>query len=101
MSCSTQILPLEAPPASGNLVPLPPLKLADMKIEQNDWQSGKTSTNQAQAIEIGQPPPKIKIMLYRTTRFIAKKGSRFESRILASNVNSDIFNFLRSSKQDY
>ncbi|XP_010523414.1 PREDICTED: probable splicing factor 3A subunit 1 [Tarenaya hassleriana] len=102
---ATPILPLEAPPADGNLGPLPPSQVTEQFNEEKDSEVEQTNSNSAPAsvathtktIGIIHPPPDIRNIVDKTAQFVAKNGPEFEKRIIASNANNAKFNFLSGS----
>ncbi|KAG9448518.1 hypothetical protein H6P81_008483 [Aristolochia fimbriata] len=98
------ILPLPAPPADGNLGPLPAAQVSeektsekpatDLKMENSAPTSVATHTR---TIGIIHPPPDIRNIVDKTAQFVAKNGPEFEKRILANNAGNAKFNFLSSS----
>ncbi|XP_010458973.1 PREDICTED: probable splicing factor 3A subunit 1 isoform X2 [Camelina sativa] len=101
-----EILPLEAPPADGNLGTLPPSQLTDQEVEERELlQAEQNNSNQAPAavathtrtIGIIHPPPDIRTIVEKTAQFVSKNGLEFEKRIIASNEGNAKFNFLKSA----
>ncbi|XP_076959177.1 putative splicing factor 3A subunit 1 [Bidens hawaiensis] len=103
----TPILPLPAPPADGDLGPLPPSQVEnDSKDEQmQDADDGQNKSCSAPAsvathtrtIGIIHPPPDIRTIVDKTASFVAKNGLDFEKRIIVSNAGNPKFNFLNGS----
>ncbi|KAK4491506.1 hypothetical protein RD792_002256 [Penstemon davidsonii] len=108
---SLPILPLPAPPADGNLGPLPLSQVNDVSkeddnIEVNEDQiKADDKSNSAPAsvathtrtIGIIYPPLDIRNIVDKTSHFVAKNGPDFEKRIILNNEGNAKFNFLRAS----
>ncbi|KAG8389376.1 hypothetical protein BUALT_Bualt02G0222800 [Buddleja alternifolia] len=106
---SLPILPLPAPPADGNLGPIPLAQLTEESKDENNLEIDETKssdkTNLAPAsvathtrtIGIIYPPPDIRNIVDKTSQFVAKNGPEFEKRIIANNEGNAKFNFLRAS----
>lgn len=97
------ILPLEAPPADGNIGPLPPSQVTEPVKDETNEDQNKTNSAPAsvathtRTIGIIHPPPDIRNIVDKTAQFVAKNGLEFEKRIIANNANNAKFNFLSSS----
>lgn len=106
---SLPILPLPAPPADGDLGPLP---AAQVVVDPNDEENLESNEDMAvdkpssapasvathtRTIGIIYPPPDIRNIVDKTAQFVAKNGPEFEKRIIANNEGNAKFNFLRSS----
>lgn len=96
------ILPLPAPPADGDLGPLPPAQLPpeeEEKKENEDQNKAKPSSvaTHTKTIGIIHPPPDIRSIVDKTSQFVAKNGPEFEKRIIANNAGNVKFNFLYPS----
>ncbi|XP_020233725.1 probable splicing factor 3A subunit 1 [Cajanus cajan] len=102
---SLPILPLPAPPADGNLGPLPESQVTEERTsneEQNKSNSASvpapaTVATHTRTIGIIHPPPDIRTIVDKTAQFVAKNGPEFEKRIIANNTGNVKFNFLNSS----
>lgn len=101
---SLPILPLPAPPADGNLGPLPESQVTEERIsneEQNKSNSASaapaTVATHTRTIGIIHPPPDIRTIVDKTSQFVAKNGPEFEKRIIANNTGNAKFNFLNAS----
>ncbi|KAL9317231.1 hypothetical protein ACSQ67_013748 [Phaseolus vulgaris] len=102
---SLPILPLPAPPADGNLGPLPESQVSEERTyneEQNKSNSASvpvpaTVATHTRTIGIIHPPPDIRTIVDKTSQFVAKNGPEFEKRIIANNTGNVKFNFLNSS----
>ncbi|XAR53547.1 hypothetical protein NMG60_11022147 [Bertholletia excelsa] len=101
------ILPLPAPPADGNLGPIPPAQVLDSndekKAEEDQNKSDKPNSaptsiaTHTRTIGIIHPPPDIRNIVDKTAQFVAKNGPEFEKRIIANNAGNAKFNFLNPS----
>ncbi|KAL3827719.1 hypothetical protein ACJIZ3_016521 [Penstemon smallii] len=108
---SLPILPLPAPPADGNLGPLPLSQVNDVSKEDDnpevseDQIKADDKSNRAPAsvathtrtIGIIYPPLGIRNIVDKTSHFVAKNGPDFEKRIILNNEGNAKFNFLRAS----
>ncbi|KAH6776204.1 SWAP domain-containing protein / ubiquitin family protein [Perilla frutescens var. hirtella] len=104
---SLPILPLPAPPADGDLGPLPaaqvieePIDDRNMETDEDEKMSSDKPSSVAthtRTIGIIYPPPDIRNIVDKTAQFVAKNGPEFEKRIIANNEGNAKFNFLRSS----
>ncbi|GER46208.1 Swap (Suppressor-of-White-APricot)/surpdomain-containing protein [Striga asiatica] len=104
---SLPILPLPAPPADGDLGPIPLAQVTeDSNNERNedlDKDNDKSTPTPAsvathtRTIGIIYPPPDIRNIVDKTAQFVAKNGPEFEKRIIANNEGNAKFNFLRAS----
>ncbi|KAF5737925.1 splicing factor 3A subunit 1 [Tripterygium wilfordii] len=94
------ILPLPAPPADGDLGPLPPSQVpSEEENATNEEESRSNSVptpvaTHTRTIGIIHPPPDIRNIVDKTAQFVAKNGPDFEKRIIASNAHNAKFNFL-------
>ncbi|CAL9215002.1 unnamed protein product [Arabidopsis halleri] len=101
---SMQILPLEAPPADGNLGPLPPSQLTDEEIKEKELQTEKNISIQAhiavathtKTIGIIYPPPDIRKIVETTAHFVSQNGLEFENKVKTEKAKNPNFNFLKS-----
>ncbi|EOA37486.1 hypothetical protein CARUB_v10011640mg [Capsella rubella] len=101
-----KILPLEAPPADGNLGPLPPSQITDGEMEEKELQAEQNNSNQAPVvvtvdthtnpIGIIYPPKGIKDIIERTALFVSKLGLVFENKVKAEKASKVNFNFLKN-----
>lgn len=106
---SLPILPLPAPPADGNLGPLPEAQVTgDNDVKMNESEEDKNNASKlntapasvashTRTIGIIYPPPDIRNIVDKTAQFVAKNGPEFEKRIIANNAGNPKFNFLNSS----
>ncbi|KAL3817883.1 hypothetical protein ACJIZ3_003788 [Penstemon smallii] len=106
---SLPILPLPAPPADGNLGPLPLSQvnedpkeddIREDQIKADDDKSNSAPASVAthtKTIGIIYPPLDIRNIVDKTSHFVAKNGPEFEKRIIANNEGNAKFNFLRAS----
>ncbi|KAL3654896.1 hypothetical protein CASFOL_000682 [Castilleja foliolosa] len=102
---SLPILPLPAPPADGDLGPLPPSQVTNEEINLDTSEDSNDKPNSAptsvathtRTIGIIYPPPDIRSIVDKTSHFVSKNGPEFEKRIIASNEGNAKFNFLRAS----
>ncbi|KAI3668949.1 hypothetical protein L6452_40166 [Arctium lappa] len=104
---SLPILPLPAPPADGDLGPLPPSQVQNdskdehMQDAENDQNKSKiipaSIATHTRTIGIIHPPPDIRTIVDKTASFVAKNGPEFEKRIIVSNAGNPKFNFLNPS----
>ncbi|KAJ0427901.1 putative Ubiquitin-like domain, splicing factor 3A subunit 1, Ubiquitin-like domain superfamily [Helianthus annuus] len=103
---SLPILPLPAPPADGDLGPLPPSQVEndskDVHMQDGDDDPNKSNppasiATHTRTIGIIHPPPDIRTIVDKTASFVAKNGPEFEKRIIASNAGNPKFNFLNGS----
>ncbi|XP_024016849.1 probable splicing factor 3A subunit 1 isoform X1 [Eutrema salsugineum] len=99
LNSTTKILPLEAPPADGNLSPLPPSQLNDQEVQEKAEQNNpnKAVATHTKAIGIIHPPPDIKAIIQTTAKYVSDTGSEFEKKIIAKEAENARFNFLKSS----
>lgn len=96
------ILQLPAPPADGNLGPIP---LAQVPADSADQQQDQPAAlavpapvaTHTRTIGIIHPPPDIRVIIEKTATFVAKNGPEFEKRVLAMNAGNAKFNFLLPS----
>ena len=95
------ILQLPAPPADGNLGPIPLSQIDTVK--DRDLISAEAKpleqkpahvTTHTRTIGIIHPPPDIRTIIDKTANFVSKNGPEFEKRILAHNAGNAKFNFL-------
>ncbi|CAL9748102.1 unnamed protein product [Musa acuminata subsp. burmannicoides] len=100
------ILSLPAPPADGNLGPIPLAQVSnDSSANKSQEQKEQSPPAPAPApvathtrtIGIIHPPPDIRVIIDKTAAFVAKNGPEFEKRILANNAGNNKFNFLTAS----
>lgn len=97
------ILPLPAPPADGDLGPIPAAQvLSDDEMKENEDQNQNKANKPSVAthtktIGIIHPPPDIRSIVDKTAQFVAKNGPEFEKRIIANNAGNVKFNFLYPS----
>ncbi|XP_075486666.1 putative splicing factor 3A subunit 1 [Primulina tabacum] len=107
---SFSILPLPAPPADGNLGPIPLAQVTnESENEKNGPTEGQANANDksnsappsvathTRTIGIIYPPPDIRNIVDKTSQFVAKNGPEFEKRIMANNEGNAKFNFLHAS----
>uniref|UniRef100_A0A7N0RHY0 Splicing factor 3A subunit 1 n=1 Tax=Kalanchoe fedtschenkoi TaxID=63787 RepID=A0A7N0RHY0_KALFE len=100
---SQPILPLPAPPADGNLGPLPASQVSDeqnnegVDEQRNESTAPATVATHTRTIGIIHPPPDIRSIVDKTSQFVAKNGPEFEKRIIANNAGNAKFNFLNPS----
>ncbi|KAL3617476.1 hypothetical protein CASFOL_037797 [Castilleja foliolosa] len=99
---SLPILPLPAPPADGDLGPLPPSQVIDDEInlettEDQPISAPASVATHTRTIGIIYPPPDIRTIVDKTSHFVSKNGPEFEKRIMAHNEGNAKFNFLRAS----
>ncbi|XP_074592047.1 putative splicing factor 3A subunit 1 [Curcuma longa] len=100
----SSILPLPAPPADGDLGPIPSAQISvDVSISKTQDQKELPPPPPApvathtRTIGIIHPPPDVRMIIDKTATFVAKNGPEFEKRILAHNAGNNKFNFLTSS----
>ncbi|XP_074578611.1 putative splicing factor 3A subunit 1 [Curcuma longa] len=102
----SSILPLPAPPADGDLGPIPLAQVpSDVSVskpqEQNELPPPPpppaSVATHTRTIGIIHPPPDVRMIIDKTATFVAKNGPEFEKRILAHNAGNNKFNFLTSS----
>ncbi|GAV58127.1 Surp domain-containing protein/PRP21_like_P domain-containing protein, partial [Cephalotus follicularis] len=98
------ILSLPAPPSDGNLGPLPLSQVTEeqrQEIPENEENKSNLTpasvATHTRTIGIIHPPPDFRNIVDKTAQFVAKNGSEFEKRIIASNANNPKFNFLSTS----
>ncbi|PKA47292.1 putative splicing factor 3A subunit 1 [Apostasia shenzhenica] len=105
-----RILTLPAPPADGDLGPIPPAQVADYSKDEQMQDADKRKSVSApppppaasvathtRTIGIIHPPPDIRMIIEKTASFVAKNGPEFERRILANEAGNAKFNFLIQS----
>eukprot|EP00268_Persea_americana_P058538 TRINITY_DN708_c0_g1_i4.p1 TRINITY_DN708_c0_g1~~TRINITY_DN708_c0_g1_i4.p1 ORF type:complete len:809 (+),score=221.31 TRINITY_DN708_c0_g1_i4:585-3011(+) len=96
------ILTLPAPPADGDLGPLPAAQVSDDRSNEKPVATEQNSApasvaTHTRTIGIIHPPPDIRSIVDKTAQFVAKNGPEFEKRILANNTGNAKFNFLSGS----
>jgi splicing factor 3A subunit 1 len=99
-----KILPLEAPPADGNLGPLPPSQLTDEEIKENEFQGEQNNSIQTpiavathtNPIGIIYPPPEIRKIVETTAQFVSQNGLAFGNKVKTEKANNANFSFLKS-----
>ncbi|KAJ9141247.1 hypothetical protein P3X46_031804 [Hevea brasiliensis] len=96
----TAILPLPAPPSSGDSS-VPPSQVLEQSSKEdktaNEDQNKAPVATHTRTIGIIHPPPDIRNIVDKTAQFVAKNGPEFEKRIIANNANNAKFNFLNPS----
>ncbi|KAJ9141242.1 hypothetical protein P3X46_031802 [Hevea brasiliensis] len=97
----TAILPLPAPPPSGDSSASPSQVLEQQSSKEDktasDDQNKAPVATHTRTIGIIHPPPDIRNIVDKTAQFVAKNGPEFEKRIIANNANNAKFNFLNPS----
>lgn len=98
------ILTLPAPPADGDLGPIPLAQVTDDSKDKQSYSAAEpppappaSVATHTRTIGIIHPPPDIRMIIEKTAAFVAKNGPEFERRILANNAGNVKFNFLIQS----
>lgn len=91
------ILTLPAPPADGDLGPIPLAQVTGDPAGDSPPPPPASVATHTQPIGIIHPPPDIRMIIEKTASFVAKNGPDFERRILANNAGNVKFNFLIQS----
>ncbi|KAK8964579.1 putative splicing factor 3A subunit 1 [Platanthera guangdongensis] len=95
------ILTLPAPPADGDLGPIPLAQVTNDSRDEENESAGEprppppaSVSTHTRTIGIIHPPPDIRVIIEKTAAFVAKNGPDFERRIVANNPGNAKFNFL-------
>lgn len=88
------ILTLPAPPADGDLGPLPLAQITGAPAGDPPPPPPASVPTHTRTIGIIHPPPDIRMIIEKTAAFVAKNGPEFERRIIGSNAGNAKFNFL-------
>ncbi|KAJ6845163.1 putative splicing factor 3A subunit 1 [Iris pallida] len=91
------ILPLPAPPADGDLGPLPLSQVSSSPPPPDPPPPPAAVATHTKTIGIIHPPPDIRMIIEKTATFVAKNGPEFERRIVANETGNAKFNFLLPS----